>query len=89
MAMVTSLNSGRAKDNVLQSLAREFWFLAAVCDVNIIVTHCPGLSMVRDDLLSRACLSKAHMRRFLDFKSGSSEVELILNDDILRSPLGV
>lgn len=57
-AAVSSLSSGRARDNVLLAVARAFWFFAARRNLKFIFTHVPGVSMTTADALSRQHISE-------------------------------
>ena len=53
MAMVEVLSSGRARDSIMATCARNVWLLAAMFNVNIIVSHIRGWDNSIADLLSR------------------------------------
>lgn len=55
---VCALAGGRAKDLVLASIARAFWFLAARHNIKFKFNHAPGTSMVVADALSRQHLGQ-------------------------------
>lgn len=48
-----ALQSGKTKDSVLASCARELWLEAARCDHEIVIEHKPGVELVLSDALSR------------------------------------
>lgn len=53
MSASQALMSGRTKDNVLASCAREFWLEAAKNGDKIDIEHRPGISIPLADALSR------------------------------------
>ena len=53
MAVVEVLSSGRARDSIMATCARNVWLLAAMFNVNIIVNHIRGRDNSIADLLSR------------------------------------
>ena len=53
MAVVEVLSSGRARDSIMATCARNVWLLAAMFNVNIIVSHIRGRDNSVADLLSR------------------------------------
>ena len=53
MAVVEVLTSGRARDSIMATCAHNVWLLAAMFNVNIIVSHIRGLDNSIADLLSR------------------------------------
>ena len=53
MAVVSVVNSGRAKDEVLMHLLRCLFFVAAHLHIHIRASHVPGVTNVAADALSR------------------------------------
>ena len=53
MAVVEVLSFGRAKDPIMAACARYIWLLAAMYNINIVVSHIRGLDNTVADLLSR------------------------------------
>ena len=53
LAVVDVLNSGRARDSVLATSARNVWMLTAFHNIYLVVTHIQGVQNVIADLLSR------------------------------------
>ena len=53
IAVVQILTFGRGRDPTMATCARNIWLLAAVFNVNIIVSHIKGLDNNVADLLSR------------------------------------
>ena len=53
IAAAYSLTSGKAKDPVIASCARELWLIAATRQLTLTVEHVPGESLVLADALSR------------------------------------
>ena len=53
MAVVEVLTSGRTKDNILATCARNVWLLSAMFNIFIHIEHIPGKQNVVADLLSR------------------------------------
>ena len=53
MAVVEVLTSGRTKDNILATCARNVWLLCAIFNISIHIEHIPGKQNVVADLLSR------------------------------------
>ena len=53
MAVVEVLNTGRARDQMLATSARNIWLLISMYDIDLVVTHIPGVTNVVADLLSR------------------------------------
>ena len=47
------LNSGKSKDPIIAACAREVWLIAATRNIDILLTHVPGISLVLVDALSR------------------------------------
>ena len=58
-AVVCTLQSGRAVDPILLSIARNIWLVCAIKDIEIIVIHILGKSNIVADLLSRWTGSQA------------------------------
>ena len=52
-AVVYSLKFGKVKDNILQSIARTIWLLAASHDIQLQYSHIPGILNKEADALSR------------------------------------
>ena len=63
MAAMYILSSGRSKDGVLAACSREIWLIEALQDIDILVNHTPGESLVLADALSR---------RTIDFSRSST-----------------
>ena len=53
MAVVEVLRSGRARDPILATCARNIWLLTAIFNIQLTVTHIPGVQNEVADLLSR------------------------------------
>ena len=53
MAVVEVLTSGKTKDNILATCARNVWLLSAIFNISIHIEHIPGKQNVIADLLSR------------------------------------
>ena len=53
MAVVEVLNTGRARDQMLATSARNIWLFTSMYDIDLVVTHIPGVTNVVADLLSR------------------------------------
>ena len=53
MAVVEVLRSGRARDPILATCARNIWLLTAIFNIQLTVTHIPGAQNEVADLLSR------------------------------------
>ena len=53
MAVVDVLRSGKARDAVLATSARNVWLLTSLFNINLIVNHIPGTNNETADLLSR------------------------------------
>ena len=51
IAVVEVLTFGRAKDTIMATCATNIWLLAAMFNVNIVVSHIRGLHNTRADLL--------------------------------------
>ena len=51
-AVVSTLNSGRALDQFLLTVARNVWMLTAIHDIELQVVHIPGQINVKADILS-------------------------------------
>ena len=49
-----ALSTGRTRDPILAACAREVWLLSAVKQVDILIHHAPGDTLVLADALSRA-----------------------------------
>ena len=52
IAIVEVLTFGRAKDQIMATCDRNIWLLAAMFNVNIIISHIKGLDNSLADLLS-------------------------------------
>ena len=44
MAVVEVLNTGRARDQMLATSARNIWLLTSMYDIDLVVTHIPGVT---------------------------------------------
>ena len=53
IAVVEVLTSGRARDPILATCARNIWLLTAIFNIHLTVTHIPGVQNQVADLLSR------------------------------------
>ena len=53
MAVVEVLTSGRVRDPILATCARNIWLLTAIFNIHLTVTHIPGVQNQVADLLSR------------------------------------
>ena len=53
MAVVEVLRSGRARDPILATCARNIWLLTAIFNIQLMVNHIPGVKNELADLLSR------------------------------------
>ena len=53
MAVVEVLNTGRARDLLLATSARNIWLLTSMYNIELVVSHIPGVTNVVADLLSR------------------------------------
>ena len=53
MAVVEVLNIGRARDLMLATSARNIWLLTSMNNIELVVTHIPGVTNIVADLLSR------------------------------------
>ena len=53
MAVVEVLTSGKTKDSILATCARNIWLLSAMFNISIHIEHIPGKHNVIADLLSR------------------------------------
>lgn len=62
-ATINALAFGRARNKVLNAVARAVWYIQAQRDINIVYTHVPGESMALPDAFSRAHLSKEFRRK--------------------------
>ena len=51
-AVVSILNTGKGLDELLLSIARNIWLVAATNDIDLSITHIPGKSNTVADLLS-------------------------------------
>ena len=49
-----ALSTGRTRDPILAACAREIWLISAVKQVDILIHHAPGESLILADALSRA-----------------------------------
>ena len=86
-ATVCSAASGKAQDPLIRSTLRELWWLSALWDVDLTVTHKPGEQMALADMLSRANLSEKHQQEFVEFAKHSSETRRLVSPQILSPPL--
>ena len=62
-AVVDVLTCGRARDSIMATCARTVWPLAAMFNVNIIVSHIRGLDNSIADLLSRWHLTEDNVKK--------------------------
>ena len=53
MAVVQVMNTGRARDQILATCARNIWLIAATYNIEFIFSHISGQSNKIADLLSR------------------------------------
>ena len=53
MPAMYALNTGKTKDPILQACARELFLIAALQELDITITHVPGVTLVLADALSR------------------------------------
>ena len=49
-----AVRSGRTRDSYMQACVRELFHPSTVHDLELQVTHCPGVALERADALSRA-----------------------------------
>ena len=61
--VVDVLTCGRARDSIMATCARNVWLLAAMFNVNIIVSHIRGLDNSIADLLSRWHLTEGNVKK--------------------------
>ena len=69
LAVVEILSLGKARDSIMATCARNIWLLAAIYNINLIVTHIRGKENCVADLLSRWFQTKDNcgkLRQFLD-----------------------
>ena len=52
-AVVEVLRSGRARDPILATCARNIWLLTSIFNIQLMVNHIPGVKNEMADLLSR------------------------------------
>lgn len=86
-ASVIFLNSGRARDPVLQSYLRELEFIAARFEFEIRAVHIKGVSNRVPDALSRWSLGPEHEQTFwslLKTKNVSSARELYVYEGLFE-----
>ena len=67
-AVVDVIQGGSAKDRLLQDLLREFVYLCAVAEVEVLVTHIFGQNNRIPDLLSRFHLDGKYHKQFEEVK---------------------
>ena len=53
LAVVDVLSSGKARDSIMATCARNIWLLVAIYNINVMVTHIRGRDNSVADLLSR------------------------------------
>ena len=53
MAVVEVIKTGRARDPILATCARNIWLLISMFNIELVVNHIPGVCNVVADLLSR------------------------------------
>ena len=51
--MIEVLTTGRPKEQILATCARNVWLLTAIFNIHIVVTHISGVTNTVADLLSR------------------------------------
>ena len=69
LAVVEILSLGKARDSIMATCARNIWLLAAIYNINLIVTHIRGTENCVADLLSRWFQTRDNcdkLRQFLD-----------------------
>ena len=84
---VCAINSGAAFEPLIRAVMREIWFLVAVFDIELVVRHRPGASMVMADALSRASLSSAHAGRVARLVHDLSEPRCEVVQCVLAPPV--
>ena len=67
MAVVEVLNTGRAKDAILVTCARNIWLLASIYNVHMVINHIPGVFNIIADLLSRWQGTALNMQKLSNF----------------------
>ena len=63
MAVVDVLNTGRARDPILATCARNLWLIAAIFNIDFIFSHIPGVENSVADLLSRWKHDPDHVKK--------------------------
>ena len=63
MAVVEVLNTGKARDQMLATSARNIWLLTSMYNIDLVVTHIPGVTNVVADLLSRWQYNDQHINK--------------------------
>ena len=63
MAVVEVLRSGRARDPILATCARNVWLLTSLFNINLIVNHIPGVKNQVADMLSRWQTTAVQLQR--------------------------
>ena len=58
-----AVRSGRTRDRFMQACVRELFHLSTVHDLELQVTHCPGVTLQRADALSRAHTGQVYADR--------------------------
>ena len=87
IVVVVILTFGRARDPIMATCARNVWLLAAMFNVNIIVSHIKGLDTSVADLLSRWHLTADNFQKLYTFLENPIWVDThmdltLLNHDI-------
>lgn len=60
---VTTLATGKGRDNVILAIARAFWYIASKQNIKFVFQHAPGKTLEIADALSHECLSARDAQR--------------------------
>ena len=80
-----ALSTGKTRDPILAACAREIWLISALQEIDIIVLHAPGETLVLADALSRAAINPhlASLARALVFKKKLSRAIPVSLSDVI------
>ena len=80
-----ALSTGRTRDPILAACAREIWLISAVKQVDILIFHAPGETLILSDALSRASFDPRlkKLARSLVLKSKLSRVKPVCLSTVL------
>ena len=73
MPTVLALQTGKAKDSFMAFVLRQSWLLCAQFDIQLHVSHKPGVDLITADLLSRGFKTQKDWVKLCKFRSSTVE----------------